>query len=323
MKLLPTGHNLSDAVRSYLGTTAVVQRKPLAEAVTEFCAARKPKAVAQPGKRSALNPIYVADTARQLTEFAGTFPGTAVADLTKTHLDAYFGAKAKLSPKSRNHLRSTVRMFLRWSVCHDYLAANHRLLEADGFKKEPEDDAPIDYYRSNELRGLLESSSGQMRAVIALQALAGLRLQEALRLNWRDVFGIVGHIEISTTKSKNRQRCLVEICPALEQWLAPYRGLEGQVTSQTLNGHTQSFILLRKSLKIPPRRNGLRHGFVTYHFALHQNENVTSALAGNSPAMIHGHYRGLATKAEAEKWFEVRPVKAADNILVLGKEASV
>lgn len=38
-----------------------------------------------------------------------------------------------------------------------------------------------------------------------------------------------------------------------------------------------------------------------YHFALHSNENLTTAQAGNSPAMIHGHYKGLATNKEAEK----------------------
>jgi hypothetical protein len=45
----------------------------------------------------------------------------------------------------------------------------------------------------------------------------------------------------------------------------------------------QAFIALRQELKIPSRRSGLRHGFVTYHFALHQNENLTAAQAGNSP----------------------------------------
>jgi hypothetical protein len=85
--------------------------------------------------------------------------------------------------------------------------------------------------------------------------------------------------------------------------------LEGKVAIQTLNGYTAAFTMLRRTLKIPSRRNGLRHGFVTYHFALHQNENTISAMAGNSPAMIHAHYKGLATKAEAEKWFAVRPQK--------------
>jgi hypothetical protein len=57
------------------------------------------------------------------------------------------------------------------------------------------------------------------------------------------------------------------------------------------------------------------------HYAMHSNENLTSALAGNSPAMIHAHYKGLATRAEAEKWFAVAPAKA-DNVIVLESEAA-
>jgi hypothetical protein len=105
----------------------------------------------------------------------------------------------------------------------------------------------------------------------------------------------------------------VEICAALEKWLAPYWGKKGNVATQTLNGYTAAFTMLRRSLKIPSRRNGLRHGFVTYHSALHQNESMTASQAGNSPTMVHGHYRGLATKAEAEKWFNVVPAKSAKN----------
>jgi integrase len=311
VKLLPADHNLADAVRSYLRNVAVVQRKSLAEAVAEFCEARKPKAVAQPGKRPSLSPVYVQDTERQLNEFAAAFPGNAVSDLAKAHLDTYVGAHGKLSPKSRNHLRSTLRMFLGWCVRRDYLAANHRLLEADGLQKEPVDATPIDFYRPNELRALLEKSSGSMRAVIAVQALGGLRLQEVLRLNWQEVFGIPGHVEVTSSKSKTRQRRLVEICPALEQWLAPYRGMEGKVSNQTMDAHTWSFIQLRKALKIPSRKNGLRHGYVTFHYAKHGNENLTAAQVGSSPQMLHQHYRGLSTKAEAEKWFAVKPARIA------------
>ena len=59
------------------------------------------------------------------------------------------------------------------------------------------------------------------------------------------------------------------------------------------------------------KHNGLRHAFCTYHYALHANENLTAQQAGNSPAMIHQHYKGLATKADAEKWFAVMPPKIA------------
>jgi hypothetical protein len=72
---------------------------------------------------------------------------------------------------------------------------------------------------------------------------------------------------------------------------------------------------LREGLGISTRRNGLRHAFVTYHMALHCNENLTSAEAGNSPQMIHQHYRGLATRKEAVNWFKVKPARRASEII--------
>jgi len=68
---------------------------------------------------------------------------------------------------------------------------------------------------------------------------------------------------------------------------------------------------------VPRKANGLRHAFCTYHFALHSNENLTAAQAGNSPAMIPASYKGLATKAEAEKWFAVAPLQSAENVIPL------
>ena len=56
-----------EAVTTYL---AAVARKPLAEAVAEFNADREAKTVSENGKRPQLNPVYAADTARVLREFA-------------------------------------------------------------------------------------------------------------------------------------------------------------------------------------------------------------------------------------------------------------
>jgi hypothetical protein len=74
---------------------------------------------------------------------------------------------------------------------------------------------------------------------------------------------------------------------------------------------------LRDFVKIPARRNGLRHGFVSFHFAMNANENLTAAEAGNSPGMVHKNYKGLATKTEAEQWFNVKPAETAGNIILL------
>ena len=122
-----------------------------------------------------------------------------------------------------------------------------------------------------------------------------------------------GHVEITRTKSKTRARRLVTACRSLTEWLAPYRSSVGPLWLHGLEKFHTDFGALRTSLKIPARRNGLRHAFCTYHFALHSNENLTAAQAGNSPAMIHAHYKGLATKAEAEAWFAVAPDAATTD----------
>jgi len=129
---------------------------------------------------------------------------------------------------------------------------------------------------------------------------------------------VPGHIEVTASKSKTRARRLLEICPALAAWLQPFRAMEsGLLWTGAEITWQQHFAALCEGAKVTRKVNGLRHAFCTYHFALHENENKTAAQAGNSPAMIHAHYKGLATKKEAQAWFAVKPAKTAQNIIVL------
>jgi len=311
VKQLPKGCSLLEAVRVYRQSIAAVQRKPLAEAAKEFCDARRLKGVSIDGKRSVLSPVYVQDTERQLDEFAVANPAADVCDLTKQHLDLFVESHTKLSPKSRNHYRATLRMFFRWCQRRDYLAANHRLFEADGLRKEDADTGDVEIYSPKELRLLLDNASQEMAVIIALQSFGGLRLQEALRLDWHDVWSIPRHIEISSAKAKTRSRRLVEISPTLAAWLKPCRDKKaGLITDMTLDMATWNLIQLRKRLKVPSKKNGFRHGFLSAHFAIHQNEGMTAAQAGTSPQMLFKHYRGLMTRKEADEWFKVKPKPA-------------
>ncbi len=51
--------------------------------------------------------------------------------------------------------------------------------------------------------------------------------------------------------------------------------------------------------------DALRHSWVTYRFALTGDAVRTAAEAGHDQAILHRHYRPLATKSEAEKWFGI------------------
>ena len=320
------GRNLTEMVESFQKTVAVVKRKDVAEAVEEFIEVRRPLTEAKPGKRAQLSKNYAYLVGLWLRKFAKAFPATAVCDLGKDHLNLFMGAYDKQSAKSRNHLRGAVKMFLNWCVKHDYAFQTHRLFEADKMATESADLHEIEYFTPEELQNLLGGAQKHadykvMVPVIALGALAGLRLEETLRLAWEDIWRVPGHIEIKASKAKTRSRRLVEICPALAEWLEPFRSSEGPVWRLSVDRYHENFAPLREMLKIPPRRNGLRHGFCTFHFALHSNENLTSAQAGNSPAVVHAHYKGLATKAEAEKWFSVEPAGAAENVVPSPQQA--
>ncbi len=180
-------HTVPEAVDGFLNTVATVQRKPLSEAVAEFIEGRKHLAESKDGKRSKLSPVYAYNVSMWLNEFANTFPGHAVCDLTKDGLNAYIGKFKDLSAKSRNDRRAVVKMFLGWAVAKDYLAQNHRLFEAVDFKTEGVDAGDIEFYRPKELRDMLHAASAELVPFIALSGLAGLRREESFRLDWADV----------------------------------------------------------------------------------------------------------------------------------------
>jgi hypothetical protein len=65
----------------------------------------------------------------------------------------------------------------------------------------------------------------------------------------------------------------------------------------------------------------LRHTAISMHFAQHQHEGRTAAWAGNSPDMIHRHYKGLVSKADAAQFWAISPSASKAKILKMPKAA--
>lgn len=313
-------HSLGAAVEGFLANVATVRRQDVAAAVEEFLQARQPLTRSANGERPQLSSKYAYNLEIMLRRFAGTFPGTAVADLSRDHLDAFVDALAEFSAKTRNHHRAAVRAFLAWAVRRDYLSPTHRLGEAEGLLRDKANTAETAFYTPQEFRRLLDAADDALRPLLALGGLAGLRTAELLRLDWQDVWRVPGHVEITSGKAKTRQRRLVEVAPALAAWLSPWQAHKsGPVWPGNELAFHRAVVDLCASLDLPRKANGLRHSYGTYSFALAGNENAVAASMGNSPGMVHGHYRGLATRAEAESWFAVAPAPAAANIVPLAQ----
>ena len=61
----------------------------------------------------------------------------------------------------------------------------------------------------------------------------------------------------------------------------------------------------------------MRHSFGSYHYALYGNPLETSRLLGHkaSDQVLFDHYRALATKAQAETYFAIKPPVNAAKVV--------
>jgi integrase len=335
------GRTVGEAVDGFLAGAASVERKDVGEAVDAFIKEQEPLTKASDGQRPEVSPKYHYNRAIMLRRFAGAFPNTAVCELGKGHLDQFMRGLGEMRNKSRNHMRAisakarnhhraAIRQFLAWAIRKDFLSPTHRLLEATAMTPQRANGAEVKFYTPAEFGALLEAASGPMRALIAIGGLAGLRTAELLRLTWEDTKRVENHIEITSGKAKTRQRRLVEIVPALAQWLAQFNDFTGLIWTGHEITFQQHFVAVcetarvevkGKKIAVIRKPNGLRHSFCTFHLAKHGNENATALQAGHSPQMLFNHYRGLAQKKEGELWFDVSPEHVANVVLLVHGEA--
>lgn len=69
------------------------------------------------------------------------------------------------------------------------------------------------------------------------------------------------------------------------------------------------------------KANALRHSYASYRLSIVGDAGRVSGELGNSPSVVHRHYKELVKPAEAEKWFAVRP-DSGDNLIPLPAYAS-
>ena len=160
---------------------------------------------------------------------------------------------------------------------------------------------------------------GQPPACLAVQAFAGVRTAELMRLAWHDLERRGGHIEITARQAKTASRRLIPISENLASWLriAPRNGTE-RLWIRSSNRYFEGQKRAASRAGMTWKANALRHSFISYRVALTRDISAVALEAGNSPRMIFAHYRELCTEAEALEWFSILPAEgAAQNIIQL------
>ncbi len=188
-----------------------------------------------------------------------------------------------------------------------------------GEAKEPSILTPDEAERL--LKAALDNPDLNLLGAVTLALFCGLRTEEIKRLDWASVRLAESppSVVIGAKIAKKRRIRHVEIPAVALPWLSLVPDRTGQVTrSGHINDYQKRFKKLVGLAKFTGwESNAMRHSFGSYHYALHGNPLVTSRLLGHkaSDQVLFDHYRALAKKETATKYFSIRPPASAGKIV--------
>jgi integrase len=257
-------------------------------------------------KTDGMRPRYLEDLRDRLGRFAQSFGHRKLSDLTAPELDQWLRSLG-VAPLTRNTFRLRLGALFNYGRLQGWLTNNP---VADVPKAKVTCGVP-GILSPEQTARLLEQASTEMLPVFALGCFAGLRSAEIARLEFRHIRWDEALIEVPAASAKTASRRLVTMQPNLLAWLGPYRGLHGPICP--LDRYNR-FVTDRRKAGLfhwPP--NALRHSFASYHLAQFKNAPATSLELGHvTPQLVFRHYRELVTPAEAEKFWRIAPVFAAE-----------
>ncbi len=266
---------------------------------------------------------YVEDLRGRLGSFATAFAHD-VANVTTADVQTWLDGM-KAAPRTIRNFRNAANSLFKFAEARDYIAKGENPVTATE-KVEARNDEPITIYTPTELHRLIAAAPVAFKPVIALQAFAGLRSAEVMRLDWSDIKLERGHVEITAKNAKTARRRLVPITANLAEWLAPHALKSGKVFRHTrayfheLQRDTAAATEIKASPKkkvhalapVEWKHNALRHSFISYRVADTADVPRVALESGNSPAMIFAHYREVVTADDAKNWFAIAPAQAAN-----------
>jgi integrase len=226
----------------------------------------------------------------------------------------------------QNNIRKDFRTFFNWCVANGYAQSN------------PAELVPIKTVERGEIVTLsLEKVGDLMKAAagykggklvpyISLATFCAIRPDELARLSWDQVDLKERQVTITASAAKKRGRRVVDIPDNCVAWLSPHakkkKAIKGRNWRKDLD-RVKALVGFGNPKRMPQGRGGkdkkkwahlkpwpqdvLRHTGISCHYRLHEDEGKTASWAGNSPDMIHAHYRALVSAKDAKAFFEIVP----------------
>lgn len=314
-KLAAFNVTLRDAINFYLPHLQATNRSStVKQLVDEIVNGKEADRASKP---------YINDLKSRLNQFASSFEGKSVAEITTTDIDQWLRGlttlkKKPIAPTTRNNFRRVLNVAFNFARDHGYCISNPVTKSAKA--KVIESAAGI--LTVEEMSRLLENASEKLVPCLAIGAFAGLRRAELERLDWKEIDLESRLIEVTANKAKSARRRFVKIKPNLLLWLKPYAKPKGSVAPSNFRK------LLERAQKAAGihdwPNNALRHSFASYYLA-HFTKSGAAELAlemGHTDTnLVFQHYRELVKPKEAKRYWNIVPQSKSEKIVAFEKAA--
>ncbi len=260
----------------------------------------------------------VGDLRARIGKIAKAFGGLEMQQVTTSALSDLI--PRDVAPKTRNNYISKWTEFFNWGIKRGYLSAN----PAESISKSQVDAKENVALTLSQTKAVLKAAHGTpIQSLVALQLFAGLRNDEAKRLDWAqvDMEDLVVKILPGVAKKRNVRTVELErtilpwldmsqpIVPEIEDdsWEANrYRDGEG---GQSSFRYRRAFEQMRADAKITDRKydNVLRHTALSFYAAKTQSLDKTIHWAGTGVKPFFDNYKSLVKLRDVDAYWSLTP----------------
>jgi integrase len=295
--LLPHGVSILEAAKYYQKHVLAFKTAPCIKEIVE-------RYIADCVGRN-LRPATIGDLRCRLNSFASDFGDARLSDITLDELKEWVQDDAWEMRTRINYLTKISQLYGH-AVRNKWVDSNL----TESIQRPTVDETTPEIFTVEQAQRLLKHAHQfDLLPYIAIGLFAGLRTAEMFRLQGRKVNFEDKTITVGADVAKKRSQRIVDIQPALLAWLEPCKDkLQSGfpiVEKNKFRKNKEQLLEAAEMTEWPT--NGLRHSFASYHYAMFRSSDDTAHQMGNSSNIVHQHYKALVSKAEAEKFWNLRP----------------
>ena len=278
-----------------------------------------------------LRPASIQDLETRLSRLSDAFGSKHIHEIKKRAIQNWSRSKhtAKqngepISKLTRKHYLTVAGGLFNWAVDQEYLTESPLWKKSRSRSKSRrgQDETIPEIITVAEVQKVMlaaQEHDPSMVPALAIGFFAGVRTNELRQLDWKNVNLADKRITIPPEIAKKRSVRHIDIADNLAAWLATHRQDSGLIAPDGKKWRYR-FDKVRNKAEIERwPHNAMRHCFATFYLLKSDDANKTALQLGHRDTdLLFRHYRALATKEDAVKFWSITP-KAKGNVVQFTK----